>query len=278
MEVTRGAFDFSGLGIVLEGSSAAEEIAGLCRDWAAYRAATSVPPFLALHVLEDRPAAEEGAVAPKGMSLSFDGTSATYRTSRGTCRVELDGHATVHLAPGTEAFRRFALQNLVRAAIAFLLPSRNGAAIHAAGIVLDGRGFVLPGASGAGKSTAAALAESRGALVVSDDLVLVEGADKGAVLLGSPFRSTHPSACPRGRWPLAGILLPEKGTTPSLRPATRLAVKARLLSNLTFVADLVADDPRVVAVVNRLAAEVPSAVLTFAREPSFVDLLKGFAR
>jgi hypothetical protein len=210
------------------------------------------------------------------MSVTLDGTAATYGTPNGTCRVEPGGRATVRLAPGDTAARRLTLQNFVRAAIAFLLPSRGGAAIHAAGIVLDGRGFVLPGASGAGKSTASSLAESRGALVVSDDLVLVDGADGRAVLLGSPFRSTHPVACPPGRWPLAGILIPEKGTTPSLRPAVPLLVKARLLSNLTFVADLVADDPRVAAVIGRLAAEVPSAVLTFARDPSFIELLRSF--
>ncbi len=278
MSSPRVEFDFSGLGVVLEGVAAREEFEGISHAWAAYRASEIVAPLLSIRVLEDRPAAEDRAEAPKGMSLSFEGTSATYGTSRGTCRVELAGHATVHLAPGTEPVRRYALQNFVRAAMAFLLPSRNGAVIHAAGIVLDGRGFVLPGASGAGKSTAAALAETRGALVVSDDLVLVDGASGGAELLGSPFRSTHPSACPPGRWPLAGILLPEKGASPSLRPAPALAIKTRLLSNLTFIAELVAADPRVAAVVEKLAAEVPSAVLTFALEPSFVDLLKGFAR
>jgi hypothetical protein len=278
MSVTREEFDFSGLGIVLEGSAAREEIEELSRDWEAYHAVAPVAPFLSLRVLEDRPAEEPGPAAPKGMTLRFDGTAATYGTSLGTCRVEPGGRATVHLAPGEKAARRLALQNLVRAAIAFLLPSRGGAAVHAAGIVLDGRGFLLPGASGAGKSTAASLAESRGALVVSDDLVLVDGADKGAVLLGAPFRSTHPVACPPGRWPLAGILIPEKGTAPSLRPAPPLMVRALLLSNLTFVAELVADEPRVAAVVEKLATEVRSAVLTFAREPSFVDLLRKFDR
>jgi hypothetical protein len=269
-------FDFSGLGIAIEGPEGLEEIAALSRDWSAYRASGPPPPFLRLGVVEGASAGEPGRVAPKGMSLALALGVATYRTSLGWCRVEPDGNATVTLAPGRGATRGLALQNFVRAAVAFLLPSRGGAAIHAAGIVLDGRGFVLPGASGAGKSTAAALAESRGALVASDDLVLVDGAGGRAELLGSPFRSSHPTACPRGRWPLAGILLPEKGPEARLDPAPRWAVKARLLSNMTFVADLVGEDPRVGAVVERLAGEVPSAVLTFARDPSFVDLLRRF--
>ncbi len=276
MSVPRRAFDFSGLGVVLEGEAAWAEIEVTARAWAPYRAAGPVAPFLSMRVLESRPAEAPPPAAPDGMTVSYDGTAAIYSTSRGTCRVEPGGLATLRLVAGDAMARRIELQNFVRAALAFLLPSRRGAALHAAGLVIDGRGFVLPGASDAGKSTAAALAESRGALVVSDDLVLVDGAGERPVLLGSPFRSTHPSACPPGRWPLAGILIPEKGVAPSLRPASGLAVRARLLSNLTFVADIVADDPRVAAVVERLAAEVPSAVLTFAPEPSFVDLLRGF--
>ncbi len=276
MSITGGTFDFSGLGVVLEGSAARREIAGLSGEWSAYVASPRESPFLRLRVARDRRVEGPGGTAPKGMSLSLHEGAAIYRTDLGTCRVERDGEAEVVLAPGEEDARRRALQNFVRAALAFLLPTRNGAAVHSAGIVVEGRGFLVVGASGAGKSTAAALAESEGALVVSDDLVLVDGASGEAELLGSPFRSTHLTVCPPGRWPLAAILFPTKGPAARLDPVQRLAATARLLANFTFVADAIGEDPRVGAVVERLVDRVPCAMLTFARDPSFVDLLRRF--
>jgi hypothetical protein len=272
----RRGFDFSGLPVVLEGASAHEEIEGISRDWAAFSASPSGTPFLSLGVEEGRQPEDDARAAPKGMRLALDGTAAVYRTRLGSCRVERDGRAVVALAPGDSGARRLALENFVRAAIAFLLPSRGGGAIHAAGVVLDGRAFVLPGASGAGKSTAASLAASQGAIIVSDDLVLVDGASGRPELVGAPFRSTHATESPRGRWPLAAIVFPEKGPEARLDAVPRLFAAARLLSNLTFVADLVGEDPRVGAVVERLVDRVPCAMLTFALDPSFVDLLRRF--
>jgi hypothetical protein len=113
--------------------------------------------------------------------------------------------------------------------------------------------------------------------VLSDDLVLLDGIGERLEALGSPFRSTHGNVCGPGRWPLAAILFPEWGSPPALAPVDRLRAAARLTANLSFIVEGIGSDERIDTLLARLLSESRCAELTFAREPSFLDLLRNWS-
>ena len=118
------------------------------------------------------------------------------------------------------------------------------------------------------------MGEQRGAHVLSDDLVLLALGAAGAEALASPLRSTHRSRLRRGRWPVGAILFPVHGETAAWSPCDALLARARLAANLPFVSAAIERDPRVAAVVEGLASDVPCRELTFSKDSSFVDLLR----
>ncbi len=268
------AFDLSGVPIRVTGLPGAMG-ERLAREWSSFASAGPVEPFLDASVsFADRPALPR-AFDPKGMRASLTLERARYEVPEGEVVVEASGSASIALASGLDpGVGYFTLLNLLRASLAWRLPSRGGALVHAAGIVLDGRAFLLVGAAGSGKSTFAALAESAGARILSDDLVLIDGAGGTIEALGAPTRSTHRSISGPGRWPLAAVLLPAHGTAARLDPVSELTAHGSLAANLPFVAEALGADPRLDAVVDRLVREVATLRLTFARDDAFVALLR----
>jgi hypothetical protein len=193
--------------------------------------------------------------------------------------VPLGGAVRVRLAATTAQKQYYALLNLVTAAAAWRLPSRHGLLLHAAGIVLDGRAFVMVGSEGSGKTTWALLASEAGAGVLSDDLVVVErDADGRAQALSTPFRSAQYGTMPPGRWPVAAFLLPAHGPAPALETVSALATEARITANLPFVVDAMGRDARLPDAVERIARSAPARTLVFARDRSFVPLLRAFSQ
>ena len=227
-----------------------------------------------LSIVLDEPLPDEppaAAYRPKAMQASLGAESARYRLPEGELVIERGQAARVRLARDLPERRDyFTLLNLLRAAIAWRLPDRGGAMLHAAGLVLDERAVLLVGSEGSGKSTWARAGERAGAHVISDDVVLVDGAAAGFEVLGAPLRSDHRGPQRPGRWPLAALLFAEHGAPPRLRPASRLLTRARLASNLPFLAEGLESDPRVAAVLERLVARAPAAELRFAPDPSFI--------
>ncbi len=270
------AFDLSGIRILVEGLP--EPFAArLASDWAPFAASGGAEPFLAVHVVAGSGPQPEEVFAPKAMRSALTPSSARYEMPDGHVEVSDEGTARMALDASTGSRTYYAFLNLLRAALAWRLPSRGALLIHAAGIVLERRAFLLVGAEGSGKSTWAALAQSRGALVLSDDLVLVDGGGGRSEALGAPFRSTHEAISGPGRWALASVLLPAHGPAPRLDAASSMQVRARLFANLPFVAEALQDDARVRSAVERVVTSVPAATLTFSRDAGFVDLLKDEA-
>jgi len=266
-------FDFSGVPVQLEGleSGLARRLA---EAWRVYRSEPSTAPFLRLRVSEiDRPYNEE-EYRPKRMASELSADRAHFSMPEGDAEVVPTGTARVRLVRGIGERGYYSLINLLRACLAWRLPSRGGCLLHSSGIVLDGRGFLLVGPEGSGKSTWVRLAAEAGATALSDDLNLVDGSGSGIELLGGPFRSTYKAELLQGRWPLTAILFPVHGERPSWRPATTLAAQVRLAANLPFIADAIEQDPRISELLQRFASAVPCSELTFAKEAGFVDLLR----
>ena len=246
----------------------------MLREWRPFVTDAVAEPFLSIEVSFVDGDGDPGPFDPKQMSSVFESNAAGFSMNGGEARVEQTGEARVTLARGLGRSEYFTLMNLLRAVLAWRLPHRGAALLHAAGIVVEDSAFLLVGSEGSGKSTWAALGERAGARVLSDDLVLVDGGGPRLEALGSPLRSTHRADYRPGRWPVSAILFPRHGEVPAWTACDGMLARARLAANLPFVSSALQRDPRVAAVVERLATAVPCRDLTFGMDPSFVDLLR----
>ncbi len=273
------AFDFSGLALSLGGldPGTAER---LDDDWSAFRGDEAAEPWLDVVVRRVPGQYDAPDFQPKAMVAESGPDGARFTLNEGHAVVDGSGRVAVSLIEGLDDRGYYALLNLVRASLAWRMLGRGGAVVHAAGLVVDDRAFLMVGAEGAGKSTWARLGEDGGARVLSDDLVLVDRARdaEGFEVLGSPFRSTHVADYRPGRFPLAAILFPVKGEGTSTRTVPALVTRARLTANLPFVAESTGNDPRVDALVDRMASVVPCVDFTFDLSGDYLDTLVSWPR
>ena len=141
-----------------------------------------------------------------GVDWSRSGTPGgkmRFAMHEGEIEIDTDTRARAGLRRGDVGRRFGGLVSLLCAALASTLPSRGGAILHGAGVVIDDVGFLLIGPEGSGKSTWLALARDAGARPLSDDLVVVDTARDRLEVLQSPFRdeTASPSPSRPGRWP-----------------------------------------------------------------------------
>ena len=266
--------DLSGPTLRLAGLS--EAVLGrLEQEWKRFVVGPVADPFLSVRVSVARRPFDPGVFEPKRMRSRFEPARAHFSMNGGEIDVDDRGRARVELAEGLAANEYHTLMNLLRAGLAWRLPQRGAALLHAAGLIVDDRAFLLVGAEGSGKSTWARLGVEAGARALSDDLVLVERGGSGMEALGAPFRSTHLADYRPGRWPLAAILFPRHGEPVEWVACGALAAQARIAANLPFVSSALEQDARVAAVVERLARTVPCRELTFRPDASFLELLRA---
>jgi hypothetical protein len=266
-------FDLSGVRLRLAGLP--DDVArGTSEEWRHFASAPPADPFLHVRVepvdVGDVPA----SFLPKEMTSRFEPGSARFDMPEGTAEVR-DGTARIRLGRDLGERGYYAFHNLLRACLAWRLPDRGAAMLHAAGLVVDGRAFVLVGPAGSGKSTWVVHGEATGARALSDDVVLVDRATGTLEALGAPFRSTHRREYRPGRWPVAAVLWPMHGPAPALTATPRLLARAKVAANLPFLADGVGQDERIDAAVDAVLS-VPCLGLTFAPDAAFVPLLAGF--
>jgi len=173
------------------------------------------------------------------------------------------------LAQGDYEKPEGAVENYLRAAVAWRAAERGGALVHAASAVLDDRGYLFYGSSGAGKST---LSEcNRSARVVSDDLTLIlPGRDGRLDIVGSPFRGTYTGGAPvTGRFPLVAGFRLVQGSTAEVRPVARTIAFAEFVGSLPFVAEAFGQRPDLFESVEKSFAAVPLARLAFRKDDSY---------
>jgi hypothetical protein len=250
----------------------------LAAEWPRYLGGPTDDPWLDLAVEVGGAPAPEGPLQTQDARAELTSEGARFCSVEGRIEIPRQGLAHCRLAPAPEGRRFYTLVNLICAGLAFRLPERGGLLLHAAAVVLDGRAFVLCGAAGTGKSTWAELARGAGARWLTDDLTFIDGADASVSVLSTPIRAYRPAPEPPGRFPLAALLLSEHGPCPRLAPVATLVATARLAANLPFVSAWIERQPSIARTVQALVARVPPRRLTFAREASFVELLRGLGR
>ena len=266
--------DFSGISLTLGGlpPALAERLA---EDWAPFLAEHRASAHLEAEVVAGSGPPEPALFQPKAMRAELAAAGARFSLAQGEARVAPDGRVRIELRPAEGATPYFALLNLLRASLAWWLPRVEAGLVHAAGLVVRGRAFLLVGPAGSGKTTWARLGRQGGALVLSDDLVLVSARDARLEALGAPFRSTEAGTTGPGRYPLAALLFPRHGRPAALsRQVPGLVARARLTANLPFVSEGLAHDAQLAVLVERLATAAPCRELTFDLDPSFLALLE----
>jgi hypothetical protein len=111
----------------------------------------------------------------------------------------------------------------------YSLAERSGIIVHAAGIELDGMGYLFPGISGAGKSTLTRLfAGNDRAVRLSDDRIIVRNIDGELRMFGTPWLG-EAGVCADGNAPLTAILFLKKSGTNSISKLDRKEAIVRFL-------------------------------------------------
>jgi hypothetical protein len=109
----------------------------------------------------------------------------------------------------------------------YILARRQGALLHAAGIDINGRGYIFPGKSGAGKSTItrqfAALGDKG---LLSDDRIVARKIDDDFKAYGTPWPGDAGIACNKSM-PLAGIFFINHGSANGIKEITPQEALAR---------------------------------------------------
>lgn len=271
-------YDLSGLGLRLSGASSGWDAVAV-KWWAPFEVSALAQPVIDARVRDD-PSAVRRPGAPltcERVDEAADGAWVRFRTPEGEARVAADGDTGIVLGPGEETVRGYALMNLLLAALAWRLPALGLAVFHAAVTVVDGRAFVLVGASGSGKSTFSRCAREGGALSLSEDLAVLDTSGEAVDALSVPFRADELRPAGPGRWPLAAVLLPERGPDPELRAVDRMRARAALAANLPHASGSIRNATLLEQVMERVLSAVPVRTLRFRPDGSFLPLLAALA-
>jgi len=177
------------------------------------------------------------------------------------------------------------IENFLRVFSAHHALSLNGVVLHSAGLVLDGRAYLFAGRSGAGKTTLTRKGHAAGADVLSDDVNLVlpgtEGYEAHAVPFTGEFGRTLVQTGARGAYPVAGVVLLERGKCLGVEPIRPSAAVARLLVASPFVNSEEAVAEPLLTVLTALVARVSVIALRCRREDDFDEIMaavkEGFA-
>jgi len=143
------------------------------------------------------------------------------------------------------------------------LAGHAGFIIHAAGIVIAGRGYVFPGRSGAGKTTLTRqLATRSDWLPLSDDRVIVRELNGEFRVYSTPWPGEAGLAVNRGV-PLGGMFFLQQAAADGIRDLAPAAALAQLLPVATIPWYDEALLGPVLSVCDRLMTAVPAAQISF---------------
>lgn len=215
--------------------------------------------------------------APSGsahpLSLAWEGRELLVRSFgfAGWISTEAERGA-IALARSEYEQSTWSVENYLRVATAWRALREGGVLLHAASLILKGKGFLFLGASGSGKSTLAST--SRQGEVLSDDLSLVRFQAGVFKVAGTPFRGTYQGGRPvRGEFPIAGLYRILKSKENKVEPCPRNRALPILLAASPFVVDQLSRDAQILDNLRRLSAAHPLAYLHFNLSGDFWSVL-----
>jgi hypothetical protein len=158
------------------------------------------------------------------------------------------------------------MDNASRFLAARLALERGGFAMHAAGVLHEGRAFIFAGPSRSGKSTAVRL--SAGSRSLGDDFAVVVPDPAGWSAPASPFDNSERIEAnpPAGMFPLAGVWRLYKAAETRVQRPTRGAAVASLMGCVAFPWALPEQTETLLARCEKLVSEGRFAHLLFTRD------------
>jgi MoaA/NifB/PqqE/SkfB family radical SAM enzyme len=219
------------------------------------------------------------AIYRKGRSWIYLGIGPGRRNKAFHCAAVFnEGHTRGRIYNPSEAlFRQGNLHALTlfpsdQILLARALADREACFIHAAGMVIGGKGVLLVGHSEAGKTTAARMLRKYGE-VLCDDRIIVRRRPEGLRIHGT-WSHGDLADVSAGAAPLCAILFLEKAHVNRLVPVTKGIETARLLVQYV-VKPLVTGDwwEKILALIENMAQEVPAYRLEFDRSGRMVDAI-----
>jgi len=219
------------------------------------------------------------AIYRKDRSWIYLGIGPTRRDKNIHCAAVFnEGHTRGRIYNHSEAlFRQGNLHALSmfpsdQILLARALADREACFIHAAGVVIGGKGLLLVGHSDAGKTTAARLLRKQG-VVLCDDRIIVRRGPDGLRIHGT-WSHGDLADISAGSAPLAAILFLEKANANRLVPVPNGIETARLLVQY-MVKPLVTADwwEKILALIENMAQEAPAYRLEFDKSGRMVDAI-----
>jgi hypothetical protein len=189
-----------------------------------------------------------------------------------------DDHSRTTVYRPGDAYRVGGLHSLTtfpsdQILLARVLADRQACYLHAAGMIVDGKGLLFVGHSDAGKSTMLKLLRGQGE-ILCDDRIIVRRWPEGLYIHGTWSHGELPDVSPAGA-PLRAIMFLEKADTNELIPVTdRRERLGRVLSHV--VKPLVTAEwwEKTLDLAGAIAAEVPAYRLRFDQSGQVADLLR----
>jgi len=158
-----------------------------------------------------------------------------------------------------------------------ILAQRRGALIHAAGIGINGMGYLFPGKSGAGKTTLTRQFAVREDLeLLSDDRMVVRGLNGAFRAFGTPWPGDAGIAQNRSL-PLSGILFINHGSSNRIKGITSREALERLLPVTSipwYDGDMI---PPILSFFEDLLSHVPAYEFSFKPGRELVEVFEAFA-
>lgn len=158
-----------------------------------------------------------------------------------------------------------------------LLVSEGVLVVHGATVEYEGMALLFTGHSGAGKSTIAAIAESAGAKVLSDDRSIVTVRDSTPTVWGTPWHGTHRRGSP-DPIALTAMFLLVQDTVDCAEPMSPARATGELLVRLIHPGSRPKDMERLLDGVAAVAERVPMAELRFRPAENAFRVAANFAR
>ena len=158
----------------------------------------------------------------------------------------------------------------------YILAKKGGILVHAAGIEVNGKGFIFPGKSGAGKSTIAMHSIERGDVgLLSDDRVIIRRVDNMYKVFGTPWPG-EAGVAQNINLPLSEIFFIYHGTENRVKEITSQETIERLLPVTSipwYDKDVI---PEILDFCEELISCVPAYELYFKPGVEVVDVFEKF--
>ena len=156
-----------------------------------------------------------------------------------------------------------------------LLANAGGLLLHASGLSHHGQAFVFTGPSGAGKSTIAQFFADRGAVVLSDERILLRPQDSTMFLHGTPWVGSGEYAA-NGKAPLTALYAIQHGTDRHTIAPMAQSQAMSMLMQQAFLPHWDRDGmERTLDTLMRLTTTIPAVRLSALKQPDVVEAVQG---